>query len=106
MKTYETNRLADPAIHALSSLITVEPVEGMVGFAADLEITWQDGRVERTVQALPLGEVGHPFTRDRVDEKFRSLAEPVLGAKRAGEVVEVVDGFEGRSVGELLLLLR
>jgi len=106
MKTYEAARLTDPAVHALSELIVVEPVEGMVGFAADLEIIWQDGKVERTVQALPLGEVGHPFTKEKVDEKFRSLAEPVLGAKRAGEVIKVVDDLEQKSVEELLVLLR
>lgn len=100
------SRLDDGDIRDLCSVITVETDAGMSGFAAEMEVRWRDGRLERVRQDFPLGEVQHPFTRDRVDEKFLGLAEPVYGGKRAREVLGLVERLEEVRVEELLVLLR
>ena len=99
-------RLDDKDIYALSDKITVKIDNGMVGFVAALRIEWADGNVEEKVQKFPLGEVQHPFTRDKVDEKFLSLASPVYGKGKAKDVISMIDDMEKHSVEDLLVLLR
>jgi len=50
--------------------------------------------------------VEHPFTRDKVEEKFLALAVPVYGEEKAAKIVQAVDGFEEISLPDLLQLLR
>ena len=78
----------------------------MTGFAAKMRVEWADGRVENLRQDFPLGEVQHPFTRDRVDDKFLGLASPVYGKDKARKIIEVIDGIERSSIEDLLVLLR
>lgn len=99
-------RLADKDIHALCDKITVKTDSSMSGFSAKMSIEWADGKVEDISQEFPLGEREHPFTRDKVDEKFLGLAEPVYGIEKARKIIETVDGIKGRNVEELLVLLR
>ena len=104
MKAYQ--RLQDPTINALCDKITVEVDATMINFQARMQIVWADGKVEDLRQDFPLGEVEHPFTRDRVDEKFLSLAAPVYGKGKAQDIIKMIDGLEQRSVEDLLVLLR
>ena len=67
---------------------------------------WTDGKEMEEVLLEPLGEVSHPFTRDKVDEKFHSLADPVFGKKQAKTIIDMVDNIEKHSVVELLRLLQ
>jgi 2-methylcitrate dehydratase PrpD len=100
------HKLADSNIHGLCDKITVQTDDSMKQFGAKLEITWSDGQSETVEQAFPLGEEQHPFTRDRVDEKFLSLAGPVYGKGKATEIIKLVDDMERHSVEDLLEMLR
>ncbi|EME42985.1 hypothetical protein DOTSEDRAFT_131534 [Dothistroma septosporum NZE10] len=100
------HKLQDRGIVELCDKLEVLVDEAMHGFAAVVQIEWQDGRVDKVRQQFPLGEVQHPFTRDRVDEKFHSLADPVYGEKKAQEIIDLIDNLEYHTVGELFLLLR
>ncbi len=100
------NRLGDPQIQAICDKVKVQVDDSMKGFSADIDIRWQDGTSERTTQQFPLGEVQHPFTRDRVDEKFMSLAVPVYGESKAQSIIKMVDHIEDHNIEDLLVLLR
>ena len=99
-------RLQDKDIRDLCKKITVALDGGMLGFSAKMRVEWADGRTEDLRQDYPLGEVQHPFTRDRVDEKFLGLAGPVYGEEKARRIIERVDAIEEGSVEDLLVLLR
>ena len=99
-------RLQDKDIHAQCDIITVTTDSSMTGFAAKMKVEWADGKVEDLRQDYPLGEVQHPFTRDRVDEKFLGLAGPVYGKEKARKIIETIDAIERYSVEDLLVLLR
>lgn len=100
------HKLEDSTIHSLCDKISVNKDESIKQFGAKLQITWADGRSETIEQAFPLGEEQHPFTRDRVDEKFLSLAAPVYGKGKAAEIIKLIDTMEQHSVDDLLVKLR
>ena len=101
------HKLSDPQIHELCDKITVRTDNSIKQFGAKLEITWSDGGASETIeQAFPLGEPEHPFTRDRVDEKFASLAVPVYGKGKAAAIIKLIDSLEEHSVEDLLVKVR
>jgi len=56
---------------------------------------------------IPKGESGNPMSRDEVEEKFLSLAAPILGAEKARSVVREVRSLESRdSLDPLLAALK
>jgi 2-methylcitrate dehydratase PrpD len=56
---------------------------------------------------IPKGEKENPMSVQEVDEKFLSLAEPVLGDAKARSVIGAVQALADReSLSELLALLR
>lgn len=99
-------RLSDESIHAICEKITVNTDSSMTGFAAKMKFEWADGKVEDLKQDYPLGEVQHPFTRDKVDKKFLGLATPVYGEDKARKIIDKIDSIESSSIEELLVLLR
>lgn len=104
MKAY--HKLEDEAIHALCDKISVQIDDTVEQFGARLSITWANGKTENVEQAFPLGEEQHPFTRDKVDEKFMSLAAPVYGKGKAAEIIRLIDSIEQHSVEDLLEKVR
>jgi 2-methylcitrate dehydratase PrpD len=100
------HKLSDAKIHSLCDKITVEIDNSIKQFGAKLDITWSDGASKTIEQAFPLGEPEHPFTRDRVDEKFASLAAPVYGKGIAAEIIKLIDSLEEHSVEDLLVKVR
>ncbi|EMC98981.1 hypothetical protein BAUCODRAFT_386514 [Baudoinia panamericana UAMH 10762] len=100
------SRLQDPAIHRLTDKISVEVDDSMSGFAAKMAVKWAGGQTVRAEQQYPLGEVQHPLTRDKVEEKFLALAVPVYGEKRAAEVVRQVSQLEQVDLTHFMQLLR
>ena len=54
---------------------------------------------------IPKGESGNPMRRDEVEEKFLSLAEPVIGNEKTRSVVQEVESLDSRNSSESLLAL-
>ena len=104
LKAYE--KLSDKDINALCDKISVKIDGDMVGFASHVLVEWVDGTTEEKVQHFPLGEAQHPYTRDKVDQKFLSLAAPAYGKGQAQEIINMIDRIEQHSVEDLLVLLR
>lgn len=100
------HKLQDPQILALCDRMEVVVDPAMTGFAAGVRVEWISGRVDEYRQQYPLGEVQHPFTRDKVDEKFHSLVDPVYGGEKAQDIIDLVGDLERYSVQDLCLLLR
>ena len=100
-------KLQDHSIHALTSKTTVIPDDNAVrGFPGRMRILWANGTEEEKYQEFALGELQHPFIRQRVEEKFFSLAALAMGEKRAKEVLQVIDELDVKGVQKLLQLLR
>ncbi|KAI7533472.1 hypothetical protein KC317_g19207 [Hortaea werneckii] len=102
------SRLDDPRINMLTEKIVVRIDDGMKQFSARMKIRWNGGEVVERSQEFPLGEVEHPFTRERVVEKFHTLADPEVGEERAREISRLVDGLVGggTSVADLIKSVR
>jgi 2-methylcitrate dehydratase PrpD len=99
-------RLQDPAIHELCGKTTVVPDEKVRGFPGRIRILWKNGEEEERYQEFALGEVQHPFTRTRVEEKYFALVSPTMGESRARQILSIVDDMESSSVKDLIVLLR
>lgn len=105
LETY--TKLDDRSISILSDKIKVEVDEkAFRGYPAHIRITWKNGSEEEHHQEHPLGESQHPFTKDKVAEKYLSLAEPLAGKQRATEILEVVYRLERHKVEDLVRLIQ
>jgi len=103
-KAYD--KLNDAALHEMCDRISVEQDLSCKNFECRMKVRWKDGKEMEQALLEPLGEVSHPFTRDKVDDKFHSLADPVYGPKQAKTILDMVDDIEKHSVVELLQLLQ
>ncbi|KAK5115284.1 hypothetical protein LTR62_001484 [Meristemomyces frigidus] len=102
------SRLADKTIYAVSEKITVVTDKSMSQFGASMAIIWADDETDEVTQQYPLGEVEHPFTKDKVEEKFFSLADPVYGRDKASQIVKAVAALDAQqgSVTPLIEMLK
>jgi len=104
-------RLADPAIRALAQRIEAAvspelerrfPDETL----CEVELHMRDGTVLRSGICGARGDPVDPLAEDELRDKFRRLAEPVIGAGQADRVVRAVDALESTDVEDLLVSLR
>ena len=91
--TFEPEGLADPDVRALAERVSVHLDESAQAAyprerAAEVEITLHGGQVLRTRVHHPLGEPENPLSDADIEQKFRTLALPVLGASRVDEALE------------------
>ncbi|MEL6766242.1 MAG: MmgE/PrpD family protein [Pseudomonadota bacterium] len=105
--------LADPAVARLVALTSAEPEprhEARFPEArwADVAITMEDGIVHRSGDVHARGGPERPFDAGEVTAKYRSFAEPVLGAARAGALSAAALGLtrEGSRFADLLATLH
>jgi 2-methylcitrate dehydratase PrpD len=102
LETYSEKVATDPAITALRDKVSVDFQSSWPHAAAELRVTLGDGRVlearhDAGVPATDLSAQGA-----RIEAKFASLAAPVLGKTRAGELAAAVANLDSlRSLGEL-----
>jgi 2-methylcitrate dehydratase PrpD len=72
-----------------------------------VRISLRDGSSHAREIIIPKGEKENPMSAQEVEEKFLSLAAPVLGDATARSVIGAVQGLADRdSLSELLTLLR
>ncbi|MHB8732594.1 MAG: MmgE/PrpD family protein [bacterium] len=96
--------LRDPAVRALASRVAlVEDPAFTEETPKVVEIETADGRRFTGSQEFPRGHARNPLNAADVEAKFMSLASPVLGARGAARVREIVGGLEAEpSLGALL----
>ena len=72
-----------------------------------VEIELGDGRTVRHHAKAVRGTPDNPMTTQEIEDKARDLIAPIIGAERAGKLVDVVRSMETmRSVHELRPLLQ
>jgi 2-methylcitrate dehydratase len=103
---------ADERVRALIDRITVEPDPALTPHwpranPATVEVRTRSGEtVADTTVHFP-GHPDNPVSDADLEDKFRSLAEPVLGARRPAAVVDAVrDLIRLRDVSTLMALVR
>jgi 2-methylcitrate dehydratase PrpD len=96
----ELPRLADPRIHRLlGAMKVIEDAEFSRRFPAErwarVRITLKDGRMLASEPAIARGNPENPLSDAEMRDKYRALAEPVLGTERAARIERAVDGLAG-----------
>lgn len=93
---YDAARLNDGDLHALCDKIAVivdDQDPELAGMGSKLTIEFHDGTVENMSRPFPLGEREHPFTREKVEEKFLGCFAGVFGEEKARRMIALVDGL-------------
>ena len=111
IRAYEDEVLLSPDIRALASKTAVVKDENIKDFGSRMKIHLSgDGggrMIERDIPH-PLGERQHPFTKDKVEEKFKGLVDGLIGREKGERILrfveELAEGERG-SVRELMGLL-
>lgn len=106
LATFSDAKMAEPRLVALRDRVRVIPTEGMGPMQARVRIETDgshgDAEVDTGIPAADREAQG-----GRLRHKFLSLAAPVLGAKRAGELCGVASSAQQiNSVAELLRLAQ
>jgi len=84
-------------IRAFMDRVAVAPDEALLSnfpsrWPARIEVMTSSGRYERTVTDVP-GDPARPFDANAVREKFRQLAEPVIGAAASEQMLDRAFGL-------------
>ena len=75
------------------------------GVSCRMTVTMSDGRAFVSQVDYPKGSIEVPMTDAEIVAKFTSLASPIVGARRAAQIVERVGTLEKcGDVGELMRL--
>src|SRR5262245_9010076 len=90
--TYTPARIQDPTLRPLIEKLTVvEEPEFSRRYPAEactrITVTTTDGRRVTAETSFPKGHRRNPLTDAEVEQKFRGLADGVLGAERGGQVL-------------------
>ena len=94
LESYSEQTAADPTLIALRDKVEFDFRSGVSNTLADMELVLTDGRTVSTsydsgVPASDIDEQGR-----RIDEKFTSLAEPMLGRAKADELLGEIGKLE------------
>jgi 2-methylcitrate dehydratase PrpD len=72
-----------------------------------VSVKFASGEVSSAEVIIPKGEIGNPMGREDAEEKFSSLAAPIIGAENSRSVVQVIERLDARdSLTRLLGFLR
>jgi 2-methylcitrate dehydratase PrpD len=105
LATYSDERTAEPRLVALRDKVRIAFVDGWESSRAALEVVLEDGRkfAAEHDSGLPAADVAAQGRR--IDEKFASLATPVLGEAGAAQLKSAVAALDdARSVRDLMAL--
>ena len=83
---------------ALRGKVVATVDDSIAEAAADVTAVLKDGRRERVFVEHAIGSLERPITDANLEAKLRSLAEPVIGAERAGRLIAACWGL-GASKG-------
>lgn len=104
-------RLADPRIRDLAQRVEAAvssdlerrfPAEAL----CEVELLMHDGTIYRSGVCGARGDPSDPLSADELRDKFRRLAEPVIGPERAEAVERTVASLEAGGTEDLLVLIR
>lgn len=102
---YDDRSLTDPQLRALTAIVECIPDERYDRVAGQVELSLDDGRIETDTTDLAYGSYGNSMTWPDLQEKFRSLVEPVLGAGTEQLLTALLDFETPGRAAELTRLL-
>jgi 2-methylcitrate dehydratase PrpD len=111
LSCFEDAMLGNARVRALLSRVTVEGDKELdryfpQSWPGRVRVRLNDGNAYIHEVIVPKGESANPMSEREVEDKFLTLAGPVLSAERAQSVVDVVKSLDRRgSLGELFTAL-
>ncbi|MBI3066918.1 MAG: MmgE/PrpD family protein [Deltaproteobacteria bacterium] len=90
ISSHDYARMNDPAVRALRARITLVSAPDLPRREGIVTVTTADGRALRRHVPHVRGTTNNPMTRAEVDAKAADLMMPVLGAKRARDLIDAV----------------
>jgi len=108
LQQYTARKLRDPLIQRLMPRIFIVVDESLPrGVSCRMKIKLADGKSLVTQVDYPKGSIQVPMTDAELEQKFTSLAAPVLGAQGARRIIDLAWDVESRKdIGELIRLTR
>ena len=98
-------RVLDPVIASVRSRVSATVDPAIPEHEVFVTITLTDGRQVSTHVEHASGSPENPLTDATLDKKFRDLVEPVFGAARASQLLDLARNLEGASdLSELMRL--
>ena len=93
--SYTSERVRDPALRPLMQKITVEPDESITATwmaepANEIDITFTDGQRRSVRVPYPRGHHKNPATDEELVHKYRTQAEPVVGADQSESLLDAL----------------
>jgi 2-methylcitrate dehydratase PrpD len=109
--THDHARMGDETVQAVRRTITLIPSPELTvakpARQAIVEIDLASGKTVRHHAKAVRGTPDNPMTTPEIEDKARDLVAPIIGAERAGKLVEAVRSMETmRSMRELRPLLQ
>lgn len=97
---------ADPRVTSLAPKVTLEPVEGQSPASAHIDVRLAGGETLHADTAVILGHPENPVSDQGLEDKFRSLVEPVLGEATTTSLLDAAWTFgESGTLRRIDLLL-
>ena len=81
-------RVRAPEVMAVRNRVTAEADPGCNRMESDVVLEMRDGRRVFATTTTPLGSLANPMSDAALSDKFRGLAEPVLGAAKSARLLE------------------
>jgi 2-methylcitrate dehydratase PrpD len=87
---YSDARVRDPEVMALRKRVIAEVDHVLPEDAARIRITRQDGEMLECFVEHAIGSLARPMTDANLEDKFRGLVVPILGAPAAARLLEAL----------------
>jgi 2-methylcitrate dehydratase len=92
LESYSSERLADPAVHALMQVMTVTPRDdlGLHPFEPQLKIELRNGDVINIASSAPVGDRRNPIDNGQLSKKLRQASAGLLSVEASSELEAVL----------------
>jgi 2-methylcitrate dehydratase PrpD len=97
LEVFSEDNARNPALAALRDKVNVEFLPNWPHTRAELEVTLADGRVLQAAHDSGVPEADLEQQGRRLEQKFASLAEPVLGRQRADALAAAATSLDERT---------
>jgi 2-methylcitrate dehydratase PrpD len=92
---YQDEKLGDPEIRRLSSLVKVMPDENLPrGVSCHMTLETDDGASYAAQVDYPKGSIQNPMTPAEMDQKVHMLGDNVLGAEAVARLLDLISRLE------------
>ncbi|MFL6693444.1 MAG: MmgE/PrpD family protein [Ramlibacter sp.] len=92
----EWSRATEPDVIAMRDRVTVDLVPGMTLSDSEVILKLRDGSELRRWHDSGIPMADKAAQSERVQEKFKALATPVIGSRRSAEVLALLSDLEGQ----------